>query len=76
MFSLSTNLYKSGTQSLPDLKEFKPFKQLYAPHFSKWNVAPASKLLFVKKDDLMQKDNVARFSAGKDFGFITLEDSS
>ena len=39
-------------------------------------MAPASKLLFVKKDDLMQKDNVARFSAGKDFGFITLEDSS
>ena len=34
MFSLSTNLCKSGTQPLPDLKEFNSFKQLYSPHFS------------------------------------------
>ena len=39
-------------------------------------MAPATKLLFVKKDNLMQKGNVAWFSAGKGFGFITPEDSS
>ena len=39
-------------------------------------MAPISKQLFVKKDNLMQKGNVAWFSAGKGFGFITPEDSS
>jgi len=39
-------------------------------------VAPTSKQLFVKKDNLMQKGNVAWFSARKGFGFITPEDSS
>ena len=29
MFSLSTNLCKSGTQYLPDLRAFRPFKQAY-----------------------------------------------
>jgi cold shock CspA family protein len=38
-------------------------------------VAPTSKQLFVKKDKLMQKGNVAWFSAGKGFGFVTPEDS-
>ena len=39
-------------------------------------MAPTSKQLFVKKDNLMQKGNVAWFSAGKGFGFIIPEDSS
>ena len=39
-------------------------------------MAPTSKPLFVKKDKLMQKGNVAWFSPGKGFGFVTPEDSS